>query len=957
MGTGSSFTSARVPSPLTPLIGRDGRVDAARRSLETARLLTLTGTGGSGKTRLAVELATRVRSAAWVELAPLTDPRLLGEYVATTLGVPDRTGKASVAPIVERFATRPLLLVLDNCEHLVTAVAHLVTELLRECPALKVLATSREALGVTGERTFLVQPLSLPYEDRPTREGAQASDAVALFVERAQDVRASFALTDRNAAAISRICRRVDGIPLAIELAAARVRALDPEQLAERLDSSIGLLETGSRAALPRHRTIRDTIEWSYRLLTNQEQMLLRRLSVFHGTFSLDAVEGVCADPGATCAAMLDLVTGLLDKSLLLCDTADAGTRYRLLETVREYAAEKLDDASETDAIRERHARFYVSLAERAAPAIFGGGNEAWMVRLDEENANFRDVHDWCEQQTWRLELSLRLAVALHWHWYARGRFNEGRLRLGIALTFAEQVPPLLRGRALTVLGRLAIWQGDYAGMHGPMEEAVSLLRPLGDCAALADALHGLGIAAGFRGQVEEARRLIDEAAARAADAPGAFLAWVEYWRGLVAEWDHDCETARHAYERALRVGRQLGHDPATAHALSMLGRLAITAGNHAAAASLLEESLGLFRDTEDRWGMAHVFLGLARLAAVTKHPARAATLLGVADTLREDLSIELAPSDREYRDQTIAAALTTIDEPAFWCAWAEGRKQPLANAVTFALAPAEAPVEPAASGVVATAGPDLHIRALGVLEVHTRGGRVEKSQWGSNRARELLLLLACHPEGCTKAQIGLALWPDASPAQLRNTFHVTLHRLRNALDIPDAIQVVGERYRINPSLSWVFDADCFERETRAAIRDLRAGTGGTTALATAAGHYRGDFLATETVGDWADERREHWRQLYLSALDALGSAFMERQQYVEAAETFYVLLATDRVNEDACRRHMVCLARLGDRAGAMRAYDTLVRALLDDLDVKPAPETVALRDKLAANIDHADVG
>ena len=949
MATGPGLTSARVPCPLTPLIGRDGRVDAASRALETTRLLTLTGTGGSGKTRLAVELATRHPAAAWVELAPLSDARYLAEYVATTLGVPDRKGKPSLTQIVERLATRPLLLVLDNCEHLVEPSARLVADLLRECPALKVLATSREALGVAGERTFLVEPLSLPPAGASTLQAAQASDAVALFVERAQDVRGSFALTEKNAAAISRICRRLDGIPLAIELAAARVRALDPEQLAERLDSSIGLLDTGSRAALPRHRTIRDTIEWSYRLLTDDERMLLRRLSVFHGTFSLDAVEGVCAEPGATSATMLDLVTGLLDKSLLLCDPSDAGTRYRLIETVREYAAEKLQEAGETDAIRERHARFFVSLAERAAPAIFGGGgDEAWMVRLDEEAPNFRDVHDWCEQQTGRLELSLRLAVALHWHWYARGRFNEGRLRLGIALTFAEQAPPLLRGRALTVLGRLAIWQGDYAGMHAPMEEAVSLLRPLGDSASLAYALHGLGIAAGFLNQVSEARRLIDEAAAMAGDAPGALRAWIEYWRGLVAEWDHDPDAARQAYERALAVGRQLGHKPATAHALCVLGRLAAANGDEAVASSALNESLALFRDNEDRWGLAHVLLGHARLSAGSGQPARAAALLGTADTLREELSIELSPPDREYRDATIGTALTTIGEPAFWCAWAEGRKQPLDDAVAAALAPPVTVSGDVASAPASEAPLDLKIAALGVLEVHTRQGRVEKSQWGSNRARELLLFLACNRDGCTKAQIGLALWPDASPAQLRNTFHVTLHRLRHALGIPDAIQVDGDRYRINPSLAWELDADLFERDLRASVRDLRAGADATAALAAACARYRGDFLAGETVGEWADERRDRLRRLHLGGLETLGRALMERERYIEAADAFAALLALDPVNEDACRRHMICLAHLGDRASALRAYDALVRALRDDLGVKPGRDTVALRDKLA---------
>jgi len=946
--TGAGPTSARVPCPLTPLIERDGRVDAAARALEGARLLTFTGTGGSGKTRLAVELATRHAEALWIELAPLTDARFLADYIATTLGVPDRKGKRSFEQIVERLAARPLLLVLDNCEHVVAPVARLIADLLRECRGLKVLATSREALGVAGERTFVVQPLSLPAEGAAGLDAARASDAVTLFVERACDVRASFALTEKNAAAITRICRRLDGIPLAIELAAARVRALDPEQLAERLESSIGLLETGSRAALPRHRTIRDTIEWSYKLLGDEERALLQRLSVFHGTFSLDAVEGVCAPPGTASAVVLDLVTGLLDKSLLLCDACDTGTRYRLLETVREYAAEKLAEAGETEAVRERHARFFVTLAERAAPAIFGGGgDEPWMSRLDDEAANFRDVHDWCEQQTLRLELSLRLAVALHWHWYARGRFNEGRVRLGVALTFAEDVPSLLRGRALTVLGRIAAWQGDYAGVHGPMEEAVSLLRPHGDSPSLAYALHGLGIAAAFQGQLDEARRLIDEAASMAATEPtSALLAWIEYWRGLVAEWDHDPDAARQAYERALRIGRQLAHKPAIAHSLCVLGRLAAAAGNRAVAASALEESFGIFRDVEDRWGLAHVLLGFARLAANNGQPSRAAAIVGAADAIREQLSIELSPPDRDYRDATIAAALKGIGEPAFWCAWAEGRTQPVGDVAVESAESSPDSTAGAAPRSVTHSG--LRVRALGTLEVHTRDGRVGKSQWGSNRARELLLFLVCHPAGCTKAQIGLALWPDASPAQLRNTFHVTLHRLRHALGTPDAIQVEGDRYRVNPALAYEFDADLFERETRAAIRDLRAGKDAVAALANALSRYEGDFLAHESVGEWAEERRDRLRQLHLDGLSALGRAQMERERYVEAADAFSALLAMDPVNEDACQRLMISLTHLGDRASALRAFDALARALRDDLGVRPGRETIALRDRLA---------
>ena len=764
-------------------------------------------------------------------------------------------------------------------------------------------------------------------------------------MERARDVRAGFALTERNAAAVGRICRRLDGIPLAIELAAARVRALDPERLAGRLDSGLGLLETGSRAALPRHRTIRDTIDWSYRLLSDAERTLLRRLSVFNGSFALDAMEGVCMEANAPSAAALDLVTGLLDKSLLLCDSGDAGTRYRLLETVREYAAERLADAGETDAIRERHARFFVALAERAAPEIFcGAGDESWLARLDEETANLREAHDWCEQQTGRLDLSLRLAVALHWYWYARGRFNEGRLRIGVALTFAAQTDPVLRGRALTVLGRLAIWQGDYAGVHAPMEEAVSLLRPHGDRAALAYALHGLAVAAALQGRVAEARRFVDDAAALIeSDPPVVLSVWIEYWRGLTAEWDHDPDRARQSYERALAIARRLGHRTAIGHSLAVLGRLAAGSGRLDVAQSALQESLRTFGDLGDRWGMAFALQGLARAAARAGQAARAAAMLGASDLLRDELGLEMTPPVRAYRDAVVAEALGGIGEPAFWCAWAEGRKRPLPEALSAALA--DAPDAPAPE--LGAAAADLRIRALGAFETHVRGRRVARTEWGSSRARELLAFLACHPDGCTKGEIGLALWPDASPGQLRNTFHVTLHRLRNALALPDAIQVEGERYRLNPSLSCEFDADLFEREARAAIRAARGGAGAGAALAAAAARYRGDFLSGDAAGEWAEERRDRLRQLHLDTLDALGRAEMEHERYAEAADAFRAVLAADPANEEACRRQMICLSRLGDRAAALRAFDTLARALREDLGVKPARETLAVRDGL----------
>ncbi len=298
-----------------------------------------------------------------------------------------------------------------------------------------------------------------------------------------------------------------------------------------------------------------------------------------------------------------------------------------------------------------------------------------------------------------------------------------------------------------------------------------------------------------------------------------------------------------------------------------------------------------------------------------------------------------------------MAAARAHLAEPAFWGAWAEGKHRALAEVIADALTPEAPSAEPTAGAASEHEAVELRIRALGAFEVHVRNRRIEKPEWGSSRARELLAFLACHPEGCTKMQIGLALWPDASPGQLRNIFHVTMHRLRNALALPDAIQVDADRYRLNPSIAREFDAELFEREVDAATREVRRSSGAdpTAALDTAIGRYRGDFLAGEAVGEWADERRDRLRERYLHALDALGRVRMERGRYLEAADAFGMLLARDSVNEDACRRQMMCLTQLGDRAAALRAYDALVRALRDELGVRPERETTTLRDKLVS--------
>src|SRR5688500_11989627 len=362
-----------LPVPVTPLLGRERELDETTRLLENTRLLTITGAGGSGKTRLALELAHRVRErfddVVWVDLAPLSDPDLIGQQIIDAMGVRELAAEAVLRVVIDAVRDKSMLFVLDNCEHLVHASAVVAEEILRSCPNTSIVTTTREALGVRGEQTWLVPPLSI-------------EDAVQLFGERARSVLPSFVPDD---AVVAHICERLDGIPLAIELAAARVKVLSVSEIASRLDDAFRLLSSGSRT-LPRHRTIRETIDWSYRLLSSDEQVLLRRLAVFGASFSLDAAEAVCGD--------LDVLThlsALVDKSLVLAEQS----RYRLLDTVRQFAAEKLDAAGEREVIAERHAQYFLKLAEALEPHVFAGAVDPSALEiLDAEIGNIRAVFD-----------------------------------------------------------------------------------------------------------------------------------------------------------------------------------------------------------------------------------------------------------------------------------------------------------------------------------------------------------------------------------------------------------------------------------------------------------------------------------------------------------------------------------------------------------------------------------
>lgn len=504
-----------LPNQLTSFIGRTRELAEGEALLAVHRLITLTGVGGTGKTRLGLALAERVRSdyadGAWfVELASLADPGLVPRALADALAVHEQTGETLGEALARALRERQLLLVLDNCEHLVEVCARLAEALLRVCPGLVILATSRQPLDVPGEVTWRIESLGLP---DATDEGEVAAvaqtEAVQLFVERAATARPHFALTAQNVAAVAQLCRRLDGIPLALELAAARVRALTPEQLVARVDNRFRLLTAGSRTALPRQQTLQATLDWSYRLLDDDERTLLQRLSVFVGGWTLEAAEAVCDVPPLDGQRIADLMARLVEKSLARLDEAGSAGRYRLLETVRQYAAERLGEAGATETIGHRHAAWALALVERLRPTLLAGAEAATLARFAAEDGNLRQALTWCREH--EPEVGLRLCATLWRYWNAGKCWTDG---LDWARGFVAQTTDLAAGRAEALLGLsvLAKNQGAFDVSAAAARESRALFRALNDSAGEAAALTNLQIVLVNRLEIADAWRTAQEA-------------------------------------------------------------------------------------------------------------------------------------------------------------------------------------------------------------------------------------------------------------------------------------------------------------------------------------------------------------------------------------------------------------------------------------------------------------
>lgn len=675
---------SNLPAQLTSFIGREREIVEVKRLLTATRLLTLTGAGGSGKTRLALEAAkdlvgTYADGVWWVELASLSDPALVPEAVAMALDVREQPGRAIIETLKDTLRSRNLVLLLDNCEHLVAAAARLAYTLLRACPQLRILTTSREALGIDGETTWRVPTLSLPEwmadSERQTADGDPSSavrrllssEAVRLFIERAQAAWPEFMLTEQNVATVAQICRRLDGMPLAIELAAARMKALTVEQIAARLDDAFRLLTGGSRIALPRHQTLRAAMDWSYELLSEQEQALLRRLAVFAGGWTLEAAETVCAfgDGGrkpwssVPRPEVLDLLSHLVDKSLVVMYVQGAEGRYRLLETVRQYAWEKLLESGEAGILQRRHAQFFLALAEEAEPELRGARQMLWLDRLEVEHDNLRAVLAWSQAHK-DVESGQRLAGALWRFWAVRGHWSEGRRWLeGLPSADDEgqrtedslvpssvPAPRSFRAKALFVAGVLAWLQSDYAAARSWHEESLARWRevigaagPFGGSQAtsaaevsarrgLAYTLTYLGLAQMRQGDYASAGSLCEESLAlfRALGDKWGLATTLNYLGGMALnQGDH--AAARSRLEEALALGRELGDRTLVAVSLNSLGELARDQGDDARAAARYEESLALRRELGDKGDIASPLHNLGYVALRQGDQTRAAAL------------------------------------------------------------------------------------------------------------------------------------------------------------------------------------------------------------------------------------------------------------------------------------------------------------------------------------------
>jgi predicted ATPase/class 3 adenylate cyclase len=723
-----------LPEQLTSFVGRAQEMAEVRDRLRQTRLLTLIGPGGAGKSRLSLQVGADVLeeygSGVWlIELASLSDPALVPQAIASVLRVPEEPGRPLEEALVESLKSKRLLLILDNCEHLLSAAAPLTHRLLRTCPDLQILATSREPLGIPGETTYRLPALSLPDPAHlPPVESLRQYEAVRLFIERAAAVAPAFAVNNQNAPALAQVCCRLDGIPLAIELAAARIRVLTVEEINARLEDRFRLLTGGSRMSLPHQQTLRALIDWSYDLLTDRERLLFCRLSVFMGGWILEAAEVVCADAEIEAWEILDLLTGLVDKSLVMAEPRGGSTRYRLLETVRQYSLDRLRESEEEAAARDRHRDYFLRLAEETQTQRFQPDAAAWFDHLETEHDNLRAALDWCLRAGQGLKAGLRLGAALVRFWEMHGHITEGRERLAafLAADSALEVTAT-RAKALRGASLLAFDQADITAQRALAEESLAIERELGESQRIADTLLLVAYAAQGQGDYVSAQALLGESLElRRAIGDTSGMAGARHSMSLLAQKQGDWTAARTFGEEGLTLEREMGNKQFIANQLHNLGGIALHEGNYAAAHSAFEEALRLMREQGNELRAALMLAALGEVAKVQGDPAMAHTyyaeslallrkfgnpwvfaealerfadlasaqgqaekalvLLGAAEALRQSVRVPASVSERALYDRVTAEAQTQLPPETCAAAKETGQAMPLEQALDYAL-------------------------------------------------------------------------------------------------------------------------------------------------------------------------------------------------------------------------------------------------------------------------------
>jgi len=984
-----------------PLLGREAETAGIRDLLtrRTTRLVTIVGPPGVGKTRLAQAAADGLDGAfpdggAFVDLAPVADPAAVLPAIGQTLRLHEGAGLSLRDVLREHLGERRQLLILDNFEHLLAARGE-VAALLAGCPGLKILVTSRIPLNVRWEQRYPVAPLACPDPRRAYAPDDLATyPAVALFVERARTLDPAFSLDAHNARAVAEICARLDGLPLAIELAAARVTLLSPEAILERLGGVLDLLTDAPGDAPLRHRTLRAAIEWSGRLLGEADRRLFQRLAVFAGGFTLEAAEAVAG-------AALDTLSVLVHHNLLARDPGSGGRRFRMLETVRAFAAERLADSGEEEGTRRSHAVFFCTLAERAEPELTGPRQAEWLSLLDADADNIVAAMRWAAGRD--PSLLLRTAGSLARFWLLRGRLSEGRRWSEAAVAAADGRPEAELAKVLGGAATLAVETGEFDRAAEMALRSLEICRRLGDERGQTRALSALGNARLRQARYDEARTIHQEGLAlfrRMHDPRGMAQALNNL--GAIARLQGDLGEARRCYEESLRLKREEGSRSRVALALNNLGEVELDVGNIARAGQILHESLEIFEDlgarafvlgvlanlgrasrlagdlagaeehyrrslqlseeTQQRAYVSECLEGLAAIAVEQRRVARAAWLLGAAAALRDATQAPVPPVTRQEYDRLLERARAGA---GFDAAYRSGYATPPAEIVSQALSGAEGTAaqsdEPIAGSPATAARAEgeagrvsqvrVEISLLGPFKVRVDGKEVSDSTWGRPRALAILqYLLLQRARPVPAEELAEVFWPDA-PSVERTTLYATLTRLRNGLATSGlgAAALRRERggYRLLLPAGAAVDLDAFSVAIRPGLRDATTEDALARCEQTLL-QYSGELLADAPYAEWASLDRDAVRARWIEAGLLVARRHEQAGRLEGALEWYQRVLGRDAALEEAHCGAMRCYARLGHRDLALRQYDRCVQALHHELDASPDAATTALRDAIA---------